>query len=170
MFGKKTLKIAAALGTALMLAACATTADDGQTDIDTTARNNTNTNSGPAGPAAGSIADFEQNVGNRVFFAYDQWTLTPQAQAVLARQAGWMRQYPEKRFLVAGNCDERGTREYNLALGARRAEAVKSYLVSLGVDRARLTTVSNGKEKPIDPRSNESAWSLNRNATTGFTN
>ena len=165
MFGTKSLKLIGALGALIMLSACAsTTTDDnaGFNAVDTTA----STATAPTGPAPGSQADLEQTAGHRVFFGYNQYTLTPQAQAVLARQAAWLKQYPESRITLAGNCDERGTREYNLALGARRAEAARAYLVSLGVDRARITTVSYGKERPIDPRSNESAWSLNRNATT----
>ncbi|MCK5747210.1 MAG: peptidoglycan-associated lipoprotein Pal, partial [Oricola sp.] len=120
----------------------------------------------PTGPVPGSQADLEQSAGHRVYFAYDQYTLTSEAQSTLSKQAAWLKEYPETRVLVAGNCDERGTREYNLALGARRAEAAKAYLVSLGVDGSRITTVSYGKERPIDPRSTEAAWSMNRNATT----
>lgn len=117
---------------------------------------------------AGSQEDLEQNAGHRVFFGYDQHTLSADAQATLARQANWLKQYPQTRIVVSGNCDERGTREYNLALGARRAEAARAYLVSLGVDGSRITTVSYGKERPIDSRSTEQAWSLNRNATTSI--
>ncbi|RIJ18435.1 peptidoglycan-associated lipoprotein Pal [Henriciella mobilis] len=119
-----------------------------------------------AGPAAGSIQDFTVNVGDRVYFDLDQASLDPDDQEILQRQAAWLQSYPNVRILVAGNCDERGTREYNLALGARRANTVKQYLLSLGVDPARIDTVSYGKERPIDSRSNEAAWALNRN---GFT-
>ena len=126
----------------------------------------TTENAGPTGPTPGSQADLEQSAGHRVFFAFDQYTLTSQAQQTLARQAAWLQEYPEARILISGNCDERGTREYNLALGARRAEAARRYLTSLGVDGSRITTVSYGKERPLDPRSNEEAWALNRNATT----
>ncbi len=118
------------------------------------------------GVEAGSQADLEQNAGHRVFFGYDQYSLTSQAQATLARQAEWLKKHPSTRVLVAGNCDERGTREYNLALGARRAAAARAYLVSLGVDGSRITTVSYGKERRLDPRSTSDAWALNRNATT----
>lgn len=165
MFGTKTLKIVGALGAIILLSACASTSntvDDVFEAVDTTSR----AAPVPTGPTPGSQADLEQNAGHRVFFGYNQYTLTPQAQAVLARQAAWMKSYPETRIQLAGNCDERGTREYNLALGARRAQAARAYLVSLGVDGSRITTVSYGKERPIDPRSNESAWSLNRNSTT----
>ncbi|MEO1475490.1 MAG: peptidoglycan-associated lipoprotein Pal [Pseudomonadota bacterium] len=121
---------------------------------------------GPVGPAAGSIEDFRVNVGERVYFDLDQWRLDDTDRAVLQRQAAWLQSYPNVRILVAGNCDERGTREYNLALGERRASIVRDYLVGLGVDGARIETVSYGKERPIDGGSNESSWALNRN---GFT-
>jgi len=112
----------------------------------------------------GSIEDFSTNAGDRVYFAYDSYTLSSEARATLAKQAAWLNSYSRVRILIAGNCDERGTREYNLALGARRASAVKQYLVNLGVDPSRLTTISYGKERPIDPRSIGAAWSINRNA------
>lgn len=158
------LKIAGVAGALLLAAACTTTGPDvAQSDTSTT------TGEQPSGPTPGSQADLEQSAGHRVFFAYDQYTLTPQAQGTLARQAAWLKEYPGTKILLAGNCDERGTREYNLALGARRAEAARAYLVSLGVDGSRITTVSYGKERPIDPRSTEEAWALNRNATTTIT-
>jgi len=118
----------------------------------------------PRGPVPGSVEDFRVSVGDRVFFGYDRFDLSPEARSVLERQAAWLRQYPNVRLLVAGNCDERGTREYNLALGARRAAASRDYLVSLGVAGNRLETVSYGKERPLDARANEEAWSVNRNA------
>jgi peptidoglycan-associated lipoprotein len=120
----------------------------------------------PAGPTAGSAEDFRVSVGDRVFFGYDRFDLSPEARSILERQAAWLRQYPNVRILVAGNCDERGTREYNLALGARRAAAARDYLVSLGVNANRVETVSYGKERPLDPRANEEAWSVNRNGHT----
>ena len=114
----------------------------------------------------GSQEDLEKNVGHRVFFGYDQYNLTNEAQSVLRRQAAWLKEYPEARIRLEGNADERGTREYNLALGARRANAAKAYLVALGIDASRVTTVSYGKERPIDPRSTPEAWAKNRNSTT----
>jgi len=120
----------------------------------------------PRGPVAGSVEDFRVSVGDRVFFGYDQFDLSAEARSVLERQAAWLRQYPNVRVLVAGNCDERGTREYNLALGARRAAAVRDYLASLGVAANRMETVSYGKERPLDARANEEAWSVNRNGHT----
>lgn len=118
----------------------------------------------PQGPIPGSVQDFQVSVGDRVYFEYDSSSLSPQSRAVLERQAAWLQRYPGVRLLVAGNCDERGTREYNFALGARRAAAARDYLVSLGVAASRLETVSYGKERPIDPSSTEQAWSVNRNA------
>lgn len=120
----------------------------------------------PSGPTPGSLEDFRVSVGDRIFYGYDRSDLSAEARSVLERQAAWLRQYPGVRVLVAGNCDERGTREYNLALGARRAAAARDYLVSLGVNADRIETVSYGKERPVDPRSNEEAWSVNRNAHT----
>ncbi len=122
--------------------------------------------SGPVGPLAGSIDDFRTNVGERVYFDLSQWRLDSSDQEILKRQAAWLQSYPDVTILVAGNCDERGTREYNLALGERRAATVKEYLVDLGVDPSRIETVSYGKERPIDAGTTEAAWALNRN---GFT-
>lgn len=158
------LKIAGAAATLALLSACASNTGP---DVVATDGSGSGGNQ-PGNVAPGSQEDLEQNVGHRVFFGYDEYTLTAQAQATLASQAGWLKQYPGTRILVAGNCDERGTREYNLALGARRAEAARAYLVSLGVDGSRITTVSYGKERPIDPRSTEDAWSVNRNATSSI--
>ncbi len=118
----------------------------------------------PSGPVAGSAEEFRVTVGDRIFFGYDRFDLTPEARAILERQAAWLRRYANVRILVEGNCDERGTREYNLALGARRAAAARDYLISLGISGDRMQTVSYGKERPMDPRSNEQAWSVNRNA------
>jgi peptidoglycan-associated lipoprotein len=120
----------------------------------------------PRGPVPGSVEDFRVTVGDRVFFGLDRSDLTPEARAVLERQAQWLQRYQSVQVLVAGNCDERGTREYNLALGARRAAAARDYLVSLGVSSGRIQTVSYGKERPLDARSNEEAWSVNRNSHT----
>jgi peptidoglycan-associated lipoprotein len=118
------------------------------------------------GPAPGSLEDFRVNVGERVYFDLNEYRIDPQDQAVLKLQAAWLNSYPAVRILVAGNCDERGTREYNLALGERRASVVKDYLVSLGVDPSRIDTISYGKERPIAAGSDEASWAMNRN---GFT-
>jgi peptidoglycan-associated lipoprotein len=120
----------------------------------------------PAGPLAGSLDDFRVNVGERVYYDLNAYRLDADDQEILKRQAAWLASYPSVRILVAGNCDERGTREYNLALGERRASVVKDYLVSLGVDPSRIDTISYGKERPIAAGSDEQSWALNRN---GFT-
>ncbi|PKP81184.1 MAG: peptidoglycan-associated lipoprotein [Alphaproteobacteria bacterium HGW-Alphaproteobacteria-18] len=114
----------------------------------------------------GSLEDFRVNVGERVYFDLDQYRLDSDDQEILKRQAAWLNAYPNVRVLVAGNADERGTREYNLALGERRASAAKDYLVSLGVSASRIDTVSYGKERPIAGGSNEQSWAMNRNAWT----
>ncbi len=116
------------------------------------------------GPRPGTVEDFTVNVGDRVYFDTDQYNLDAEDRARLDRQAAWLQSYPQVRLLIAGNADERGTREYNLALGERRANSARDYLVSMGIDPSRLETVSYGKERPTDPRSTPEAWSLNRNA------
>lgn len=121
------------------------------------------------GPLPGSVQDFAVNVGDRVYFGYDQYDLTSEARDTLRRQASWLNAYPGTRVRVAGNCDERGTRDYNLALGARRAQSAKDFLVSLGVSADRIETVSYGKERPIDPRANAEGWAVNRNSHTEIT-
>lgn len=118
------------------------------------------------GPAPGTQQDLVVNVGDRVFFGYDRYDLTPEAQRVLEMQAEWLKRYPHVRITIEGHADERGTREYNLALGERRANAAKSYLVALGIDPMRLTTLSFGKERPAVLGSNPAAWAQNRRAVT----
>ena len=126
------------------------------------------------GPIAGSVEHFIQTAGDRVFYGYDRHDLTPEARDTLRRQAAWLASYSDARVLISGNCDERGTREYNLALGARRASAARDYLVSQGVDPSRISTVSYGKERPTCRDSGEACWAVNRNAVTtitgGYTN
>lgn len=117
----------------------------------------------------GSIGDLEVNVGNRVLFDYDRYNLRPAAQATLERQAAWLKTYSSVTVTIEGHCDERGTREYNLALGARRANAAKDYLVSLGISPARITTISYGKERPAVLGSNQDAWAQNRRGMTVVT-
>jgi peptidoglycan-associated lipoprotein len=121
------------------------------------------------GPLPGSAEDFRVNVGDTVHFAYDQYSVQDADKATLQKQATWLNRYPQVRVSVEGHADERGTREYNLALGARRANAVKEYLVSLGVSTARVETISYGKERPICTESNESCWAQNRRGVTVVT-
>jgi peptidoglycan-associated lipoprotein len=120
-----------------------------------------------AGAAApGSQQDFVVNVGDRVFFETDSSELTPQAQATLDKQAQWINLYNRYAFTVEGHADERGTREYNIALGARRAQTVRDYLVSRGVSAQRMHTISYGKERPVAVCDDISCWSQNRRAVT----
>jgi peptidoglycan-associated lipoprotein len=121
-----------------------------------------------AGGAAtpGSQQDFVVNVGDRVFFESDQSTLTPQARATLDNQAQWLARYSQYSFTVEGHADERGTREYNIALGARRAQTVREYLASRGVNPQRMRTISYGKERPVAVCDDISCWSQNRRAVT----
>jgi peptidoglycan-associated lipoprotein len=116
----------------------------------------------------GSAEDLRVNVGDTVHFDYNAYQIQDADHAVLQRQASWLAKYPSVRVTIEGHCDERGTREYNLALGARRANAVKEYLVSLGVAAGRLETISYGKERPICTESNESCWAQNRRGVTAI--
>lgn len=128
---------------------------------------------GGAGGAAsgpGSQADLSTNIGDRVFFAYNSDALSSEAQATLQRQAGWLKQYGNVRVVIEGHADERGTREYNIALGERRATATKNFLVSLGVAADRVSTISYGKERPAVVGNDESAWSQNRRGVTVIAN
>mgnify|MGYP002621737246 CR=1 FL=1 len=113
-----------------------------------------------------SPAYFQQTVGDRVFFAVDQSTLSADARTTLAGQAGWLNANPGYAIIVEGHADEQGTREYNLALGERRASAAQSYLISQGVPANRVRTVSYGKERPVEVCSNEACYSRNRRAVT----
>ncbi len=120
-----------------------------------------------AGNAApGSAEDFAQNVGDRVFFESDQTDLSPKAQATLDGQARWLQQYNRGPITIEGHADERGTREYNFALGSRRAESTKQYLVARGVSSERIRTTSYGKERPVATCNDISCWSQNRRAVT----
>jgi peptidoglycan-associated lipoprotein len=114
----------------------------------------------------GSQEDLAQTAGDRVFFAFDRSDISPEAQQTLTRQAEWLRRYPNVMVRIEGHCDERGTREYNLALGARRAEAAKNVLVALGTPESRVATISYGKDRPVVLGSNEAAWAQNRVAIT----
>jgi peptidoglycan-associated lipoprotein len=147
------LKLAAVLAVALSMGACA------------------NKNLGADGAMAssatpGSQQDFVVNVGDRVFFESDQTDLSPQAIATLEKQAQWLQSYNRYSFTIEGHADERGTREYNFALGARRAESTKNYLIARGVAASRIKTISYGKERPVAVCDDISCWSQNRRAVT----
>jgi peptidoglycan-associated lipoprotein len=150
----------------LLLAACAdnpsTTSGTGANAAANTPAPTTNTNSIPPG----SAQDFVQNVGDRVFFDFDKSDVKPEGRQILQRQADWLKKYPNVTVTVEGHCDERGTREYNLALGERRATAVKKMLVALGIPANRVSTISYGKERPAVVGSNEAAWAQNRRGVT----
>ncbi len=122
---------------------------------------------GLAGAAApGSPQDFVVNVGDRVFFETDQTELTAQGRATLDKQAQWLQQYNRYAFTIEGHADERGTREYNIALGARRAQSVRDYLSARGISPSRMRTISYGKERPVAVCDDISCWSQNRRAVT----
>ena len=120
----------------------------------------------PVGPSAGSKADFAVKATDRVYFDYDKYNLDADDQRALASQVAWLKQFPSTRVEVQGHADERGTRDYNIALGERRAQSVKSYLIAQGIADSRIQTISFGKDKPLDMGHDESAWSRNRNSYT----
>ena len=160
--GAKIFKFATIFFAAFLLAACAAT--------DTTSGSSTTTTDASRDdPTPGSARHFLQEARDRVYFAFDRYDLSEDAQADLRLQAAWLDQYPGTTVVIEGHADERGTREYNLALGQRRAESARAYLVSLGVDPARIRTISYGKERPVAPEHNERAWRLNRRAVTVVT-
>ncbi len=119
-----------------------------------------------AAATPGTQDDMVVNVGDRVFFDFDKSDLSTEAQATLDRQATWLKKYTTVKVTLEGHCDERGTREYNIALGERRATAAKNYLVAAGINAARVNTISYGKERPAVVGSNEAAWAQNRRAVT----
>ena len=158
-------RIIAVLGALLMLAACSSPPPPPEPPP------------GPPGPPGGagigsrnivpgSQQDLEASAGDRVFFAFDRSDITPESQEILSRQADWLRRYPNVTVTIEGHCDERGTREYNLALGERRAQAAKNVLVASGIPASRISTISYGKERPTVVGSNEEAWAQNRVAIT----
>jgi len=146
-------RVSAILLAALAMAACANKPDLGQGAFAGTA-------------APGSQQDFVVNVGDRVFFESDQTDLTPQSRETLDKQAQWLQTYNRNSFTIEGHADERGTREYNIALGARRAQTVRDYLASRGIDASRMRTISYGKERPVAVCNDISCWSQNRRAVT----
>jgi peptidoglycan-associated lipoprotein len=121
---------------------------------------------GANGAVPGTSQDFTVNVGDRIFFDTDSSAIRQDAQQTLARQAQWLNQYPQYAITIEGHADERGTREYNIALGARRAAATRDFLVSRGVNQGRIKTISYGKERPVATCDDISCWSQNRRAVT----
>jgi len=149
----RSVRFAFALLAALAVAACAS-------------NKNGEFGNGFGGGPPGSPGDFVVNVGDRVFFESDSTELTMQARGTLDRQAQWLNTYNRYSFTVEGHADERGTREYNFGLGAKRADAVRGYLVSRGIDPARMRTISYGKERPVAVCNDISCWSQNRRGVT----
>jgi peptidoglycan-associated lipoprotein len=150
------IKILGTVAVVALLAACS--------NQNTTA--STGAGATTSGPVPGSEEDLVANVGDRVFFAFNGSSLSPDAQATLDKQAGWLGKYQQVNVQVAGNCDDRGTEEYNLALGQRRANSSRDYLVAKGVASARINTISYGKDRPTAMGDNEQAWAQNRNTIT----
>ncbi len=150
-------RVAVLLAAALAISACASQNPTGADGMQGSA-------AGAATP--GSQQDFVVNVGDRVFFETDQTDLTAQAQGVLDKQAQWLTTYAQYTFTIEGHADERGTREYNIALGARRAQSVRDFLISRGIQANRMRTISYGKERPVAVCNDISCWSQNRRAVT----
>jgi peptidoglycan-associated lipoprotein len=156
----RAVRVAAALAATLALAACASSPL-----VDQTASNQAGGGRGGAA-SPGSAQDFVVNVGDRVFFESDSTELSVQARGTLDKQAQWLGRYNRYAFTIEGHADERGTREYNIALGARRAQTVREYLAARGVEASRMRTISFGKERPVAVCNDISCWSQNRRAVT----
>ncbi|MBS0360633.1 MAG: peptidoglycan-associated lipoprotein Pal [Proteobacteria bacterium] len=174
---KTALKAAMAMAGLAALAACASHPKPAPASGPVASSRPAPSSSGPTAraPAAvaqavlpGSERDFVVNVGDRVYFDYDQYNVRNDAEPLLAAQADWLKKYPAVKIRIEGNADERGTEDYNLALGARRANTLKEFLVAHGVPGGRITTVSFGKEHPIDTGEGEAAWAHNRNGHTAI--
>ncbi len=151
-------RILGAFAAVALLAACA--------NQNTGAATGSGATAATAGPAAGSEEDLVANVGDRVFFDFNRSNIRADARTTLDRQSSWLAKYPQVNVQIAGNCDDRGTEEYNLALGQRRANAARDYLVARGVAGSRISTISYGKDRPTAMGDNEQAWAQNRNAIT----
>ncbi len=160
------LGMIAVAGSVLLLAACSSTKKPTAAEAPPVSSSTTDSGVSQSTVVPGSAEDLRVNVGDTVHFDYDQYAVRGDDQATLQRQAAWLQKYPAVRVTIEGHCDERGTREYNLALGARRANAVKDYLVSLGVPSGRLETISYGKERPVCADSDESCYAQNRRGVT----
>jgi peptidoglycan-associated lipoprotein len=153
-------------GALLLLAACSSTPEPAPGAGGPQSLNPAGAGGGAGSFAPGSQQDLAATAGDRVFFSFDRSDISSEAQQILARQADWLKRFPSVSVTIEGHCDERGTREYNLALGERRAQAVKNVLVASGIPAARIATISYGKERPIVVGSNEEAWAQNRVAIT----
>lgn len=156
---------AAALSAVLLIYGCTPSADDAVTPV-TVPDVSTETGTGGAGSTAVSVTQLIAEAGSTVYFGFDRYDLDADARATLGAQAGVLQSNPSATVTVQGHCDERGTREYNLALGERRANSVKNYLVALGVAASRVDVISYGKERPAVTGNTEAAWSKNRRGAT----
>ncbi len=153
-------KLLGAFGMMTLLAAC------GGGNTNTGAATGLGATAQPSGNMPGSEQDLVANVGDRIYYEFNTSSLTADAKATLDRQAAWLAKYPQVQVQLAGNCDDRGTEEYNIALGERRANAARDYLVAQGVSSQRVTTISYGKDRPTALGDDEQAWQQNRNAIT----
>jgi peptidoglycan-associated lipoprotein len=158
----KKMHVLALVSSLFLLAACDSTGTDSG---DASGAGAAGTGTGVLGQTSDGV-----NVGDRVFFAFDSSVLTAESQATLDRQSQWLKQHPSVNVVVEGHTDERGTREYNLGLGERRATATRNYLIGTGINGARISTISFGKERPAVMGHDESAWSQNRRAVTVIAN
>ncbi|MEX1204226.1 MAG: peptidoglycan-associated lipoprotein Pal [Dongiaceae bacterium] len=158
--------LATVFAAVLLLAACTSKPESAADTSGTGQASGTQTAAVASAAAPGSQEDLVVNVGDRVFFDYDRYELKPEARAQLEKQAAWLRNFPQVTVTVEGHADERGTREYNLALGERRADSARNYLIALGVDANRVRVISYGKERPAMVGSDETAWAQNRRAVT----
>ena len=176
-----TVRMIPALCALLLLAACAgsETETDPNTQMASQGQNGGATDSSLSGTPVGGVGgealpgsaqDFEKSVGNTVHFDTDSYSLNAEAQSQLQQQAAWLQKYPQHTVTIEGHADERGTREYNLALGERRATTVMNYLAALGVDKGRLSEVSYGKEKPVCVDATDACWNENRRGVTALGN
>ena len=164
--GARTVRFVAIVATMFALAACSTA----EKPDDTLLQGGLGAN-GRGGPTTpGSARDFSQNVGDIVYFSTDQTDLTPEAQQTLSNQARWLQQYSQYSITIEGHADERGTREYNIGLGSKRAESVRAFLARNGVSAGRIRTISYGKERPVAVCNDISCWSQNRRAQTVLNN
>ncbi len=162
-------KILGVLAAVALVAACETAPEEDASASGAGAATSTTSSSASSSTTSvypGSQEDLVVNVGDRVFFAFDRFDLNEASRATLEKQAAWLAKYPTVTITIEGHCDERGTREYNLGLGERRANATKDYLVALGVSPNRVKTVSYGEERPVAVGSNEAAWAQNRRAVS----
>jgi len=160
-------KIMSLIAVVGLVAACGTAPTSGTaTTTGTGTGAATSAGEGAVGVVAGSQLDLVVNVGDRVHFAFDKYNLTPESRAVLQKQAAWLKVNAKSNITIEGHCDERGTRDYNLALGMRRANAVYDYMLTLGVAADRMSTTSYGKERPQAAGSDEISWAANRRAVS----